>query len=202
MDLETEIGRNSTDSSLEGHFLIAMPGMGDERFARAVIYVCAHSPSGAMGFIINKPQPVGFGELLTQLGIVASERDIRMPKSGQEICVCMGGPVEKGRGFVLHSDDYDSESTVAVADNISLTPTIDILKAISKGVGPTTAIMALGYAGWSPGQLESEIAANGWLTCKADLDIVFDVELDSKYDRALGLLGIEPAFLASEAGHA
>ncbi|MEF2553112.1 YqgE/AlgH family protein [Aurantimonas sp. A2-1-M11] len=202
MDLENEIGKNPTDSSLEGHFLIAMPGMGDERFTRSVIFVCAHSPSGAMGFIINKAQPVGFGELLTQLGIVASEGDIRLPKAGREVCVCMGGPVEKGRGFVLHTDDYDSESTVPVADNIALTPTIDILKAISKGVGPKTAIMALGYAGWSPGQLESEIAANGWLTCKADLDIVFDVELDGKYDRALGLLGIQPAFLASEAGHA
>ncbi len=116
--------------------------------------------------------------------------------------VCNGGPVEQGRGFVLHSDDYDSESTVEVDDGISLTPTLDILKAISRGEGPASAIMVLGYAGWSAGQLESEIAANGWLTCAADLDIVFANELDAKYARALGLLGVDPAFLAADAGHA
>ena len=180
-----------------------MPGMGEEGgFARSVIYICAHSPNGAMGFIINKPQPVSFASLMTQIGIVESEDDIRLPGKGQEVPVCMGGPVEKGRGFVLHSDDYDSESTVRVADRISLTPTVDILKAISQGVGPRTAIMTLGYSGWAPGQLESEIAANGWLTCKGDLEVVFDPHLEDKYERALGLLGIEPAFLASEAGHA
>ena len=189
-------------SSLEGHFLIAMPGMADERFARSVIYVCAHSPSGAMGFIINKPQPLSFSELLTQIGIVESESDIRLPRRGSEVSVCIGGPVEKGRGFILHSDDYESESTVPVDDRISLTPTVDILRAMSKGLGPKTAIMVLGYSGWGAGQLEGEIAANGWLTCKADLEIVFDARLDEKYRRALKLLGIEPAFLASEAGHA
>ncbi len=189
-------------SSLEGHFLIAMPGMADDRFAESVIYVCAHSPGGAMGFIINKPQPMSFSELLTQIGIVESESDIRLPRHGEEVSVCMGGPVEKGRGFILHSDDYESESTVPVEDNISLTPTVDILKAMSKGTGPKTAIMVLGYSGWGAGQLEGEIAANGWLTCKADLEIVFDARLDEKYRRALKLLGIEPAFLASEAGHA
>lgn len=189
-------------SSLEGHFLIAMPGMADERFAESVIYVCAHSPGGAMGFIINKPQHLRFSELLTQIGIVESESDIRLPRHGEEISVCMGGPVETGRGFILHSEDYESESTVPVDDNISLTPTLDILKAMSRGIGPRTAIMVLGYSGWGAGQLESEIAANGWLTCKADLEIVFDTRLDEKYRRALKILGIEPAFLASEAGHA
>lgn len=188
--------------SLEGHFLIAMPGMPDERFARSVIYVCAHSPKGAMGFIINKPQDISFGALLTQLGIVGNEDEIRLPGKGREVSVCMGGPVEKGRGFVLHSDDYDSESTVAVAENIALTPTLDILKAISAGIGPATAIMALGYAGWGAGQLEEEIAANGWLTCAADPSVMFDPVLDGKYNRALGLLGVDPAFLNSEAGHA
>ena len=164
-------------SSLEGHFLIAMPGMADERFAESVVYICAHSPSGAMGFIINKPQPLSFSELLTQVGIVESESDIRLPRHGEEVSVCSGGPVEKGRGFILHSEDYESESTVPVDDNISLTPTLDILKAISEGIGPKTAIMVLGYSGWGAGQLESEIAANGWLTCKADLEIVFDARL-------------------------
>lgn len=190
------------EPSLEGHFLIAMPGMQDERFARSVVYVCAHSTSGAMGFIINKAQPITFAALLTQLGIVGDEDEIRLPGKGREVSVCMGGPVERGRGFVLHSDDYDSESTVAVAENVSLTPTLDILKAISAGIGPTTAMMALGYAGWGAGQLEAEIAANGWLTCAADSALIFDPALDQKYGRALGLLGVDPAFLNSEAGHA
>ncbi|MBC8128911.1 MAG: YqgE/AlgH family protein [Rhizobiaceae bacterium] len=195
--------RSAADQpSLEGHFLIAMPGIEDERFVRSVIYVCAHSPSGAMGFIINKAQPITFAALLTQLGIVGDEDEIRLPGKGAEVCVCMGGPVERGRGFVLHSDDYDSESTVSVAENIALTPTLDILKAISAGIGPQAAMMALGYAGWSAGQLEAEIAANGWLTCEADNAIIFDPVLDGKYGRALGLLGIDPVFLNSQAGHA
>ncbi|HEX2019993.1 MAG TPA: YqgE/AlgH family protein [Aurantimonas sp.] len=201
MTVKDEVEQTVVDS-LEGHFLIAMPALDAEPFNRTVIYVCAHSPNGAMGFIINKPQQVSFPELLTQLGIVESEDDIRLPAGGREVSVCMGGPVERGRGFVLHSDDYDSESTVAVAEQISLTPTLDILKAISQGIGPRTAIMALGYSGWAPGQLEGEIATNGWLTCKADLSIVFDSKLDDKYGRALALLGVDAAFLTSEAGHA
>ncbi len=194
--------RSDETASLEGHFLIAMPGMEDERFARCVVYVCAHSANGAMGFIINKGQPLSFAALLTQLEIVGDPDEIRLPEKGREVSVCVGGPVERGRGFVLHSDDYESDSTVTVDEGIALTPTLDILKAMSKGTGPTTAIMALGYAGWGAGQLESEIAANGWLTCRADLGIVFDAELDHKYTRALGILGVDPAFLTSEAGHA
>ncbi|KTQ97654.1 hypothetical protein NS365_20410 [Aureimonas ureilytica] len=202
MDFENIRNRSDEASSLEGHFLIAMPGMEDERFSRSVVYICAHSSSGAMGFIVNKAQPLSFAALLTQLEIVSDPNEIRLPQKGREVPVCQGGPVEQGRGFVLHSEDYDSESTVSVDDGIALTPTLDILKAISSGVGPSTAIMVLGYAGWSPGQLESEIAANGWLTCRADLDIVFDAELENKYTRALAILGINPAFLTSEAGHA
>jgi putative transcriptional regulator len=155
-----------------------------------------------MGFVINKAQALSFPALLTQLDIVASDDEIRLPMKGHEISVCQGGPVERGRGFVLHSDDYDSESTVAVDDRVALTPTLDILKSISRGIGPTSALMVLGYAGWGAGQLESEIAANGWLTCRADFDLIFDRELDAKYTRALAILGIDPAFLASEAGHA
>lgn len=196
--------RNSSGEtpSLEGHFLIAMPGMEDERFSRSVVYICAHSANGAMGFVINKSQPLSFGALLTQLEIVGDPEEIRLPEKGAEVSVCVGGPVERGRGFVLHSDDYDSDSTVAVDEGISLTPTLDILRAISNGEGPATAIMALGYAGWGAGQLEAEIAANGWLTCPADRAILFDPELGNKYSRALGILGVDPAFLTSEAGHA
>ncbi|WP_152045213.1 YqgE/AlgH family protein [Aureimonas psammosilenae] len=189
-------------NSLEGHFLIAMPGMEDERFARSVVYVCAHSASGAMGFIINKAQPITFATLLAQLNIVKEEDAIRLPNSTRDVSVCMGGPVERGRGFVLHTGDYSSESTVAISTGVSLTPTLDILKAISQGVGPDSALMALGYAGWGAGQLEGEIAANGWLTCKADDGLIFDTKLDGKYSRALALLGVDPAFLATEAGHA
>lgn len=191
-----------TTTSLEGHFLIAMPGIEGEPFERTVIYLCAHSSNGAMGFIINKPQPTSFPALLTQLGIVESEDDIRRPAGGGEVSVCRGGPVEESRGFVLHSADYDSESTVSVDQQVALTPTTDILRAMSQGVGPKTAIMALGYSGWAPGQLEEEIAQNGWLTCKADLSIVFSNALEEKYDRALALLGIQQAFLNAEAGHA
>lgn len=192
----------SDASSLEGQFLIAMPGLDAEPFARSVVYVCAHSASGAMGFIVNKPQPVSFSQLLTQIGVVEGPAEIRLPENGREISVCAGGPVEKGRGFVLHSQDYESEATVAVDHSISLTPTVDILRALSQGLGPKAAIMALGYSGWGAGQLESEIAANGWLTCRADVDIVFNARLDEKYNRALAILGIDPTFLASEAGHA
>ncbi|RIY03402.1 YqgE/AlgH family protein [Aureimonas flava] len=203
MDLKNMRSQSDDDApSLEGHFLIAMPGMHDERFARSVVYVCAHSPNGAMGFIINKAQPLSFATLLKQLEIVEDTDEIRLPQKGREVSVCNGGPVEQGRGFVLHSDDYDSDSTVEVDDGISLTPTLDILKAISRGEGPSSAIMVLGYAGWSAGQLESEIAANGWLTCAADLEIVFANELDAKYSRALAILGVDPAFLATDAGHA
>ncbi|KAB0679572.1 YqgE/AlgH family protein [Aureimonas leprariae] len=188
--------------SLEGHFLIAMPGMEDERFARSVVYLCAHSPNGAMGFIINKAQPISFANLLAQLNIVKEDEAIRLPETARDVSVCMGGPVERGRGFVLHTGDYSSESTVAISDGVSLTPTLDILKAISQGIGPDSALMALGYAGWSAGQLEEEIAANGWLTCRADDELIFDSKLDGKYNRALALLGIDPAFLTAEAGHA
>ncbi|WP_062227723.1 YqgE/AlgH family protein [Aureimonas frigidaquae] len=193
---------SNAGTSLEGFFLIAMPGMEDDRFARSVVYICAHSDNGAMGFVINKPQSMSFPTLLTQLEIVSSPDEIRLPEQGRDILVGVGGPVESGRGFVLHSNDYDSESTVPVEGGISLTPTMDILKAISRGLGPRAAMMVLGYAGWSAGQLESEIASNGWLTCPADFDIVFETRPEIRYERALAKMGVNPAFLASEAGHA
>ena len=149
-----------------------------------------------MGLVVNRLiKSMTFPEMLKQLDIEPSEpEDVTR--------VLRGGPVDQARGFVLHSADYESESTVIVDKDISLTPTTDILRALSQGIGPKTAIMALGYSGWAPGQLETEIAQNGWLTCKADLSIVFGNDLDRKYDRALALLGIHPAFLNSEAGHA
>lgn len=187
---------------LDGHFLIAMPGMADQNFTRTVIYICAHTSEGAMGFIINRAQQLSFTDILLHLDMVKDEDEIRLPESARLFPIQSGGPVETGRGFVLHSDDYNSESSIPVSDEISLTATLDIVRAISGGRGPRKATMLLGYAGWGPGQLEREISANGWLTCPADERLIFDPSLDAKYEQALALLGINPAMLSSEAGHA
>ena len=187
---------------LDDQFLIAMPGMKDERFARAVIYVCAHSEEGAMGLIINQPQQLLFPDLLVQLGIVDEAQAIRLPPKARDLVVRHGGPVDRSRGFVLHSDDYMVESSMPVSEEVCLTATVDILRAISDGGGPRHALMALGYSGWGAGQLEHEIADNGWLTCPADKDLLFDPDIERKYDRALASIGINPAHLSVDAGHA
>jgi putative transcriptional regulator len=189
---------------LDGHLLIAMPGMADPRFARSVIYVCAHSADGAMGIVINKLVPeIQFRELLVQLDIVERPDHGRLPSEVDAIRVHRGGPVETGRGFVLHSSDFFLESaTLPIADGICLTATLEILRAISAGRGPSRAILALGYTGWSPGQLESEIQANGWLHGPADKAILFDADIDSKYERALAKIGVDAAMLSTDAGHA
>jgi len=188
---------------LEGQLLVAMPVMTDRRFARSVIYMCAHSAEGAMGLIVNQRAPhIGFRELLKQLKI-APETSEGIVVGPAEMDVHVGGPVETGRGFVLHSSDYyAADSTLAIDEGVSLTATIDILKAIAAGKGPDKAILALGYAGWRAGQLETEIAANGWLHCAADLDLLFDRNLDQKYERAMSKIGIDPSHLVSVAGHA
>lgn len=182
---------------LEGKMLIAMPGMGDPRFNKSVIYMCAHTPEGALGLIVNKPTPeLSFGKLLKQLNLDIDEpmRDIR---------VHFGGPVENGRGFVLHSAEYDSPaSTLKVSNDFAMTATLDILEDMANGGGPKDAILTLGYAGWGPGQLESEILQNGWLTCDAERDIVFDEAIDDKWTAALGVLGIDPLMLSAHAGRA
>jgi putative transcriptional regulator len=190
------------DGYLEGQLLIAMPIMTDKRFARSVIYMCAHSAEGAMGLIVNqRAEHISFSELLEQLGILPGNIDLE--RDPIEIDVHVGGPVETGRGFVLHSSDYFvADSTLPIDDGVSLTATIDILKAIAGGKGPNRAILALGYAGWRAGQLESEIQANGWLHCPADPDLLFDRDLDQKYERALSKIGIDPSHLVSDAGHA
>jgi putative transcriptional regulator len=189
---------------LDGQFLIAMPGMQDSRFARSVVYMCAHSADGAMGIMINQPAPqISFRELLIQLNIIPEGPEIRLPDTADGMLVHRGGPVETGRGFVLHSADYFIEnSTLPIDEHVCLTATLEILKAIALGTGPSSAMLALGYAGWAPGQLESEIQANGWLSCRAPPDLIFDSDLDRKYDRALATMGIDPGRLSSEAGHA
>lgn len=182
---------------LTGKLLIAMPGMGDPRFDQSVVFMCAHSEDGAMGLIVNKPAPeVRFSDLLEQLSIRPSDRT-------RDIMVHFGGPVENGRGFVLHSADYGSNtSTLQVGDDFGMTATLDILEDIAKGDGPDTSLMALGYAGWGPGQLESEISRNGWLTCDAAAELVFGPDNGGKWAAALKTLGVDPLLLSAEAGRA
>ncbi|MCX7304216.1 MAG: YqgE/AlgH family protein [Hyphomicrobiales bacterium] len=187
---------------LDDHFLIAMPGMKDDRFARSVIYVCAHSEEGTMGLIINQAQQMQFPDLLVQLGVMDEKDIIRLPRQARDIVVRNGGPVDRSRGFVLHSGDYTVESSLPVSDDICLTATVDMLRAISAGRGPRHALMALGYSGWGAGQLETEIAENGWLTCPATPDLLFDTDIDRKYDRILASIGIDPVHLSPNAGHA
>lgn len=193
---------SATAGFLEDQFLIAMPGMKDDRFARSVIYVCAHSDEGAMGLIINQTQQMLFPDLLVQLGILDEQEAIRLPPKTRDFVVRNGGPVDRSRGFVLHSGDYTVESSLPVSDDICLTATVDILRAISAGRGPRLALMALGYSGWGAGQLESEIAENGWLTCPATPDLLFDTDIERKYDRILASIGVDIAHLSHMAGHA
>ncbi|MGQ3674788.1 YqgE/AlgH family protein [Xanthobacter sp. TB0139] len=189
---------------LEGQMLIAMPGMSDERFARTLVYLCAHSPEGAMGIVVNQPvEGLNFQDILVQLDVVPESERIMLPESVPGIPVLKGGPVEAGRGFVLHSADYFVDnSTLPIENDICMTATLDILKAIACGQGPHKAVLALGYAGWGPGQLEAEIQANGWLTCPAQDDLIFGDNFEGRYGLALRALGIDPAMLSSEAGHA
>ncbi|MGC8201554.1 YqgE/AlgH family protein [Aliiroseovarius sp. PTFE2010] len=190
---------NQTDDPIDltGKLLIAMPGMSDARFEKSVVYLCAHSSEGAMGLIVNKPLPdLSLSALLDQLEIDAQTGAPEWP-------VFFGGPVEHGRGFVLHSSDYQSKgSTLRVTDSFSMTATRGILSDIAAGAGPAMAILALGYSGWGPGQLEAEIAQNGWLSCDASPEVVFARDSTRKWEAALRILGIEPLLLSAEAGRA
>jgi putative transcriptional regulator len=189
---------------LDGQMLIAMPSMSDERFTRSLIYICAHSSEGAMGIIVNqRASNISFSDLLVQLEVIPAADLIELPQKAGELQVLKGGPVETGRGFVLHSADFFIEnSTLPIDDGICLTATLDILKAIARGDGPASAVLALGYAGWGAGQLENEIQENGWLHCPADTELIFGDDADHKYEKALGKLGVDIAQLSSQAGHA
>src|SRR5215813_249567 len=189
---------------LDGQMLIAMPTMGDERFTRSLIYVCAHSSEGAMGIIVNQPAAhISFPDLLVQLEVVGAADLIQLPPRAGGVKVLKGGPVETSRGFVLHSSDFFIEnSTLPIDEGICLTATLDILKAIARGDGPQSAVLALGYAGWAPGQLETEINQNGWLHCAADLELIFGQDTEHKYTKALRKIGIDLGMLSTEAGHA
>jgi putative transcriptional regulator len=194
----------SSRGYLDGQMLIAMPSMRDERFCRSVIYVCAHSSEGAMGIVVNQPAGnINFSDLLVQLEVIPAADLIQLPPRAGLVKVLKGGPVETGRGFVLHSADFFIEnSTLPIDDGICLTATLDILKAIARGKGPQSAVLALGYAGWAAGQLENEIQENGWLHCPADPDLIFGSDIEGKYGKALRKIGIDPGMLSSEAGHA
>ena len=181
---------------LPGQLLIAMPSMTDPRFEKSVIYMCAHNADGAMGLVINRAiDSLTFPELLEQL-------EIDSGSGGDQIRVLFGGPVEQARGFVLHSPDYIQDASLVVDDNVVLTATIDILRAIADGTGPNNCLLALGYAGWGAGQLDSEIKSNGWLSVDADEDLVFGCDLDEKWERAMTKIGIDPRMLSDAAGHA
>jgi putative transcriptional regulator len=182
---------------LGGKLLIAMPGIGDPRFDRTVIYLCTHSKRAAMGLIINRPAPdIAFPELLGQLDIAETD-------AGRRPRIRIGGPVERSRGFVLHSSDYAlKDATVPVTPAISMTASIDILKDLATGKGPEQAFLALGYSGWGPGQLEREIRANGWLVADPDAEIVFGDDDKDKWQAALALIGIDPRLLSGVGGKA
>lgn len=198
------LGVSDIGQYLEGKMLIAMPTMGDDRFARTLIYLCAHSDEGAMGLVVNKIAPtIQFPELLEQLEIPHSPPLQGEGSAAAAVPVLQGGPVEAGRGFVLHSQDYhQDDATLSISEDVSMTASIDVLKAIARGAGPDKAMLALGYAGWGPGQLEHEIQANGWLHCDPDDDLIFGINLNDKYDQALAKLGVDVSFLSGDAGHA
>lgn len=183
-------------SYLTGQFLMAMPSIGDDRFDRTLIYLCAHTPERAMGLVINKPHTdLDFEGLLAQL-------DIEVDSISQDITVHAGGPVEPGRGFVLHSADYVQDSSLVVSETVALTATVDVLKGLAIGKGPRNAMLALGYAGWSAGQLDEELANNAWLTAPGDDEILFNTDAEQKYPRAMAMLGVDLSMLSTEAGHA
>ncbi len=183
-------------SYVTGQLLIAMPGMRDERFAKSVIYMCAHSEEGAMGLVLNQRlDSLTFAELISQLEL--DEKHL-----SKDVPVHFGGPVESGRGFVLHTSDYQQDATLEVVNGVALTATVEILKAIAQGKGPQKCLLALGYAGWGPGQLDMEIRANGWLQVPSDSEIIFDIEPDTKWERAIQRLGIDPRMLSDDVGHA
>ena len=196
--------KNPARGYLDGQMLIAMPAMNDERFARSVIYVCAHSSDGAMGIVVNHPVAnINFPDLLVKLEVIPAADRIQLPPQAGAVRVLKGGPVETERGFVLHSSDFFMDnSTLPIDDGVFLTWTLDILKAIARGAGPASAVLALGYAGWGAGQLESEIQQNGWLHCSADPELIFGNDTEQKYEKALRKIGIDLGMLSSDAGHA
>jgi putative transcriptional regulator len=179
-----------------GQLLVAMPGMADPRFTHAVIFICSHGPNGAMGLIVNRL----FGE--ADFRMLLDQLNLDVLSNTPDIAVHFGGPVEMGRGFVLHSGEYLRDGTTRIDDLVAVTATVEIVQDIAEGKGPEKVVMALGYTGWSAGQLDDEIKRNGWLTVAPDEEILFDSDLETKWERAMGKIGISPAMLSDTAGHA
>lgn len=196
--MPTTVAKETQEGYLTGQLLVAMPAMRDPRFARAVIYICVHNAEGAIGLVVNRlVGSIEFGDLVEQLDMSLGEMEIVNNPP-----VHFGGPVDTERGFVLHSADYQSEETLDIDEEFGLTATVDIVRTIASGSGPKDHLLALGYAGWGPGQLDGEIQENAWLNVDADNVLVFDTDLDSKWDRALAKLGVDSALLSTEAGRA
>jgi putative transcriptional regulator len=192
------------DFSLKGQFLVAMPLMGDERFHESVIFVVDHGPEGAMALIVNQQiEDVRFEDVLADLDLEPPERVVEISSKVVKRQVLRGGPVEKSRGFVLHSPDYGSEGgSMRISDDVHLSANLDILRAIAYQNKPKKALFALGYCGWSPGQLESELAQNAWLSVPHSAELLFDTPFESRYEKALGLMGINRASLSAMSGNA
>ncbi len=193
---------NGNRIDLTHHFLIAMPGMGDDTFAGTVVYLCEHTERGALGLVINKPIDIKLKNLFEKV-------ELRLPGEGlAEQPVFFGGPVQTERGFVLHDklvadgEDGQYSSTMAVPGGLAMTTSKDVLEAMSEGAGPKRVLITLGCSGWQAGQLEEEIGRNGWLTVDADPAVIFDTPIEQRYDRAVSLLGFDPRMLSQEAGHA
>ena len=189
--------------SLRGQFLVAMPDMGDDRFRETVIYLVGHGDEGAMGLVINQSlEDMKFADILEELQLGEKDELIQLPDAVRNRKVLCGGPVQKSRGFVLHSSDYFRVgNSYEVTDDICLTATLDILKAMAFKDSPSEALFALGYCGWSPGQLETEIQGNGWLTVPFSRELLFGLPIENRYDAALASLGITRASLSATAGH-
>ena len=205
VDLDEHETGSVLPSSLEGQFLVAMPNLKGPYFERSVVYLCSHSEDGAMGLVVNQvSSQITFPDLLRQVDILEEGEDmINLPMPACSMDVLDGGPVDQGRGFVLHSADYRLESsTLAVSDEICLTATVEILRALAEGRGPRSALLTLGYAGWSAGQLEEELQNNSWLNCDADSSLLFECAPKDRYKRSLALMGVDLSMLSSESGHA
>jgi putative transcriptional regulator len=185
--------------NLANHFLIAMPSMQDPVFGGTVVYVCEHNDKGVLGVVINKPTDMTMDVLFERIDLKLSEG---LRSSVSSAPIMFGGPVQDDRGFVLHTPSGRYSSSLTVTDEVAFTTSIDVLEAVANGGGPQRMLVSIGYAGWSPGQLEEEISRNGWLTVGADAHVLFDLPVEERYNAAIKLLGIDPLMLAPEAGHA
>ncbi|MGZ5203054.1 MAG: YqgE/AlgH family protein [Telluria sp.] len=192
-------GAIKSELNLANHFLIAMPSMNDPIFGGTVVYICEHNDKGVLGVVINKPTDMTMDVLFDRIDLKVT--DSLRPNVVDEP-IMFGGPVQDDRGFVLHSPGGRYSSSLSVTDEVAFTTSIDVLEAVAAGTGPQRMLVSIGYAGWSPGQLEEEIARNGWLTVGADARVLFDLPIEERYTAAIRLLGIDPLMLASEAGHA